>query len=69
MQKRTKYSYSLVSKTLPIIRRASNNYLYFNQIENILCFAVYELSLPPNLKSTDTRSNRRFRLRNAYWYS
>ena len=41
MQKKTEYSNSLVSKTLPIIRRASNNYLYFNQIENILCFAVW----------------------------
>ena len=43
MQKKTKYCNSLVSKVLPTINEIGDNNLIFNQIDNSLCFAVYEL--------------------------
>lgn len=48
MQKKTKYCNSLVSKVLPTINEIGDNNLIFNQIDNSLCFAVYELNLSPN---------------------
>lgn len=42
MQKKTKYCNSLVSKVLPTINEIGDNNLIFNQIDNSLCFAVYE---------------------------
>ena len=44
MQKKTKYCNSLVSKVLPTINEIGDNNLIFNQIDNSLCFAVYELT-------------------------
>ena len=48
MQKKTKYCNSLVSKVLPIIYKIGDNNLIFNQIDNSLCFAVYELKSEVN---------------------
>ncbi len=48
MQKKTKYCNSLVSKVLPTINEIGDNNLIFNQIDNSLCFAVYELNLSPS---------------------
>ena len=48
MQKKTKYCNSLVSKVLPTINEIGDNNLIFNQIDNSLCFATYELNLSPN---------------------
>ena len=48
MQKKTKYCNSLVSKVLPTINEIGDNNLIFNQIDNSLCFAMYELNLSPN---------------------
>mgnify|MGYP001156148649 CR=1 FL=1 len=45
MQKKTKYCNSLVSKVLPTINEIGDNNLIFNQIDNSLCFVVYELTL------------------------
>ncbi len=48
MQKKTKYCNSLVSKVLPTINEIGDNNLIFNQIDNSLCFAVYELKSEVN---------------------
>lgn len=43
MQKKTKYCNSLVSKVLPTINEIGDNNLIFNQIDNSLCFAVWNV--------------------------
>lgn len=48
MQKKTKYCNSLVSKVLPTINEIGDNNLIFNQIDNSLCFATYELKSEVN---------------------
>ena len=48
MQKKTKYCNSLVSKVLPTINEIGDNNLIFNQIDNSLCFRVYELKSEVN---------------------
>lgn len=48
MQKKTKYCNSLVSKVLPTINEIGDNNLIFNQIDNSLCFARYELKSEVN---------------------
>lgn len=43
MQKKTKYCNSLVSKVLPTINEIGDNNLIFNQIDNSLCFATWNV--------------------------
>ena len=57
MQKKTKYCNSLVSKVLPTINEIGDNNLIFNQIDNSLCFAVYELNLSPNPSNSPSNIN------------
>ena len=57
MQKKTKYCNSLVSKVLPTINEIGDNNLIFNQIDNSLCFAMYELNRSLSPSSFPTSSN------------
>ena len=66
MQKKTKYCNSLVSKVLPTINEIGDNNLIFNQIDNSLCFAVYELNLSPSPNNSPNNINCRLNVRNAY---
>jgi len=53
MQKKTKYCNSLVSKVLPTINEIGDNNLIFNQIDNSLCFRVYEVTVDFRRNSLD----------------
>ena len=65
MQKKTKYCNSLVSKVLPTINEIGDNNLIFNQIDNSLCFAVYELNLSDSPNNSPNSINCWLKLRNA----
>lgn len=65
MQKKTKYCNSLVSKVLPTINEIGDNNLIFNQIDNSLCFAVYELILVPGSSNAAILASLRLNVRKA----
>ncbi len=64
MQKKTKYCNSLVSKVLPTINEIGDNNLIFNQIDNSLCFAVYDESFSPRFILLDSSFNLLLKPRN-----